>query len=134
MSYIEECKKLKCSGKETVILYLDDEKHNLNSFRINFRRRYGYKVVTAQTPKQALQILEETKVDVFVTDYKMPILDGQEMIDKVKSLYPSIKSMIITAYGDGLKSKVPVLDKPFDFNQIIDNIINICTQQTKTNI
>jgi DNA-binding NtrC family response regulator len=126
MSYIEECKKLKCSGKETVILYLDDEQHNLNSFRINFRRRYGYKVVTAQTPKQALQILEETKVDVFVTDYKMPILDGKEMIDKVKSLYPSIKSMIITAYGDGLKTKVPVLDKPFDFNQIINNIAYIC--------
>ena len=126
MSYIEECKKLKPQGKETVILYLDDEKHNLNSFRINFRRRYGYKVVTAQTQKEALQILENNKVDVFLTDYKMPIIDGTKMIDKVKSLYPSIKSMIITAYGDGLKTKVPVLDKPFDFNQIINNISYIC--------
>ena len=122
MSYIEECKKLKCNGKETVILYLDDEKHNLNSFRINFRRRYGYKVVTAQTQKEALHILKNNKVDVFVTDYKMPIIDGKEMIEKVKSLYPSIKSMIITAYADGLKAKVPVLDKPFDFNQIISYI------------
>jgi len=122
MSYIEECKKLKCNGKETVILYLDDEKHNLNSFRINFRRRYGYKVVTAQTQKEALHILKNNKVDVFVTDYKMPIIDGKEMIEKVKSLYPSIKSMIITAYADGLKAKVPVLDKPFDFNKIISYI------------
>ena len=86
MSYIEECKKLKPQGKETVILYLDDEKHNLNSFRINFRRRYGYKVVTAQTQKEAMQILENNKVDVFLTDYKMPIIDGKEMISKVKSL------------------------------------------------
>ena len=126
MSYIEECKKLNCSGKETVILYLDDEQHNLNSFRINFRRRYGYKVVTAQTEKEALQILKNNKVDVFVTDYKMPIINGTKMIDKVKYLYPSIKSMIVTAYAEGLKTKVPVLDKPFDFNQIINNIAYIC--------
>lgn len=126
MSYIEECKKLKPQGKETVILYLDDEKHNLNSFKINFRRRYGYKVVTAQNEKEAMHILQNNKIDVFVTDYKMPIIDGTKMIAKVKYLYPSIKSMIVTAYAEGLKTKVPVLDKPFDFNQIINNISCIC--------
>lgn len=126
MSYIEECNKINCNKYETVILYLDDEKNNLNSFRINFRRRYGYKVVTCQTQKEALQILENNKIDVFVTDYKMPRINGSEMVDKVKNLYPSIKSIIVTAYSDGLIAKVPILDKPFDFNEIINNIIAMC--------
>ena len=76
--------------------------------------------------KRLWQILQNNKIDVFVTDYKMPIIDGTKMIAKVKYLYPSIKSMIITAYAEGLKTKVPVLDKPFDFNKIINNISYIC--------
>lgn len=111
---------------ETTILYLDDEPHNLNSFKINFRRIYGYKVMTAETPKQALEILKTNSIDVFATDYIIPKTNGSQMVEKVKQLYPSIKSMIITSCFDGFKSSVPVLHKPFDFTQITYVINHMC--------
>jgi response regulator RpfG family c-di-GMP phosphodiesterase len=112
--------QLKQLVHSTTVLYLDDEKHNLNSFTANFRRRY--EVITAQTEKEALELLKTNDVDVFLTDYKMPKINGNQMIEKVKCLYPSIKSMIITAYSDGIKSSVPILHKPFNIPEIVYNI------------
>lgn len=114
------------NNNETTILYLDDEPQNLNSFKANYRRRYGYKVITAKTPKEALEILKTNSIDVFATDYKMPKTNGSQMVEKVKQLYPSIKSMIITSYFEGIKTNVPILHKPFDFTQITYVINYMC--------
>jgi len=48
------------------------------------------------------------------------------MVEKVKQLYPSIKSMIITSYIEGIKTNVPILHKPFDFHQITYVINYMC--------
>ena len=115
--------KLKSMVDSITVLYLDDEKHNLKSFEANFRRKY--EVITAQTEKEALELLKTNKVDVFLTDYRMPKINGNEIIEKVNKLYPSIRSMIITAYSEGLTANVPVLQKPFDVPDIIRNIYRI---------
>jgi len=112
--------RLKSMVDSITVLYLDDEKHNLKSFEANFRRKY--EVITAQTEKEALELLKTNKVDVFLTDYRMPKINGNEIIEKVNKLYPSIRSMIITAYSEGLTANVPVLQKPFDVPDIIRNI------------
>jgi len=111
---------LKKTVKSITVLYLDDEKHNLKSFEANFNRKY--EVITAQTEKEALELLKTNKIDVFLTDYNMPKVNGNQMIEKVKKLYPSIKSMIITAYSEGVKANVPVLYKPFNIPEIVNNI------------
>jgi len=108
------------------ILYLDDEVSNLLILEVNFKRLSGYKVITAQNEKQALELLKTNHVDVFLTDYMMPMVNGNQMVEKVKNLYPKIKSMIITAYADGVKSNVPILHKPFNIPEIVNNINYIC--------
>ena len=108
------------------ILYLDDEICNLLMLEVNFKRLSGYKVITAQSEEQALELLKTNHVDVFLTDYMMPMVNGNQMVEKVKNLYPQIKSMIITAYADGVKANVPVLNKPFNIPEIVNNINYIC--------
>ena len=54
----------------------------------------GYEVVTASDGKQALSKLEENKIDVVVTDLKMPNLDGIELLKKIKSTKPDIQVII----------------------------------------
>ena len=108
------------------ILYLDDEVCNLLMLEVSFKRLSGYTVITAQSEEQALEILKTNHVDVFLTDYMMPMVNGNQMVEKVKNLYPQIKSMIITAYADGVKSNVPILHKPFNIPEIVNNIKYIC--------
>lgn len=56
---------------------------------------------TATNAETALQILSrEREIDVIVTDYKMPGMDGLTLLVKVKALYPHIVRVLMTAYAD----------------------------------
>jgi CheY-like chemotaxis protein len=95
------------------ILYIDDEDINLKLFKLNFGNTYD--VVTLLSPLDALKKLETEKFKVIVTDYKMPILNGMELIDKIKSDHPDINCIILSAY---LESDV-VTDKTKVFKYIM---------------
>lgn len=87
------------------ILYVDDEEVNLKVFQLLFRNTY--EVITCDDPTKALQMLEDNEVDLIVTDYKMPILNGMELIEQVKAKHPSKLCIILSGF---LESEV-VMDK-----------------------
>jgi YesN/AraC family two-component response regulator len=55
---------------------------------------------TASNGREALFQIPEVKPDLIITDIKMPIMDGIELAEEIKKLYPQIKVMIVTAYED----------------------------------
>ncbi|MCX7747649.1 MAG: chemotaxis protein CheW [Clostridia bacterium] len=76
----------------------------------------GYNVLTAQNGKEALQILQEHKVDVVVSDIHMPVMDGLELIKKIRedknlSCLPAIAVTSMT----GSMQKQAGLNAGFDF-------------------
>ena len=80
------------------ILYLDDEVNNLESFKANFRK--FYEVYTAETANDAKQILKEHKIEIIITDQRMPDITGVEFLESVIEEYPDPIRMLLTGYAD----------------------------------
>ncbi|MDX5426468.1 MAG: response regulator [Bacteroidota bacterium] len=80
------------------VLYVDDEPNNLQSFKANFRR--DYKVFIAESGKEGLEILDKEKVEIILTDQRMPEMTGIEFLVKVREKYPDPMRLLITGYAD----------------------------------
>lgn len=80
------------------VLYVDDELHNLNSFKACFRRDFS--VFTAQTVDEALRILKEQEIHLIVTDQRMPETTGIEFLESIIKDYPDAIRMLLTGYAD----------------------------------
>jgi phosphoserine phosphatase RsbU/P len=86
------------SNPKYSILYIDDEEHNLISFKSTFRREYNIHVATSG--KAGLEIMEQDEIQLVITDQRMPEMTGVEFLEKVKLLYPDCIRMIMTGYSD----------------------------------
>jgi LytS/YehU family sensor histidine kinase len=84
--------------KDFSILYVDDEVHNLISFNATFRREY--KILTAPGGKEGLQILNEKKVHLVLSDQRMPGMTGVDFLEQVYQQFPETIRMIITGFSD----------------------------------
>lgn len=81
-----------------VVLYVDDEEHNLTSFTANFRR--NYQVLTAKNGKEGLELLKKHEVEVVITDQRMPQMSGVEFAEAVANFNPDIVRIILTGFSD----------------------------------
>ncbi|HBF39224.1 MAG TPA: DNA-binding response regulator [Firmicutes bacterium] len=57
-------------------------------------------VGAAQNGKQALEMVEEFSPDIIVTDIRMPVIDGLELLKNVSLNYPYIKTIVVSGYSD----------------------------------
>lgn len=80
------------------LLYVDDEEINLELFKINFNPEYD--IYTSPSAIDALSILEKEDIDVIITDFKMPKMNGIEFINKIKSNSPEKVCMMLTGYAE----------------------------------
>ncbi len=84
--------------KKIKVLYVDDEENNLISFKANFRMKY--QVYTAIGGEEALKILETKKIDIIITDQRMPNMTGVEFLENVQVKYPDPMRILLTGYAD----------------------------------
>ncbi len=80
------------------LLYVDDEEHNLISFAATFRKEY--KVHTAKTGEDGLEIMRNNDIKLVITDQRMPEMTGIEFLEKVIPEFPDAVRMILTGYSD----------------------------------
>ncbi|MDI3526048.1 MAG: hypothetical protein PWR03_231 [Tenuifilum sp.] len=78
------------------VLYVDDERINLELFRINFRN--DFEVILADSAEKGLEILKNEEIDVIVSDLKMPKMNGIEFIEKIKKETPKKVCILLTAF------------------------------------
>lgn len=82
----------------TDILYIDDEMHNLNTFKTAFRHLYNIHI--AKNAFEGLDILKETDIKLVISDQRMDGMSGTEFLKRVKRLYPDCFRIILTGYSD----------------------------------
>ena len=80
------------------ILIVDDEKNYLVVLS-SFLSEEGYEPITADNAQQALDIVENTDLDLVLTDMKMPSMDGIELLKLIKEKSPDLPVVMMTAYG-----------------------------------
>ena len=80
------------------ILFVDDEPRITNALKAIFRKEYS--VYTANSGVEALTLLDIEKVDVIVSDQRMPEMLGSELLAKVSSLYPQTMCILLTGFMD----------------------------------
>jgi len=117
------------------ILIVDDEKNILEAFK--FLLQDKYKVLTSDSGKEALKIIDEIEVDIVLLDIMMPDMDGLEVLEKIKEKDPSIEVVMITAtktVTTAVKAMklgaVDYLVKPVDNDDILLSIERIVKKRT----
>ncbi|RLA95337.1 MAG: sigma-54-dependent Fis family transcriptional regulator [Deltaproteobacteria bacterium] len=81
------------------ILVVDDELDTLEIFTRLIRKNTPYEVETSPSGEEALALLKERDVDLIIADYKMPNMDGLELLKRVKDNDPEQLFIMITAFG-----------------------------------
>ncbi len=80
------------------ILVVDDEDAARSVCR-DIAREAGLEVYEAETTEQALELLEQSAVDIIITDLKVPQLGGLELLKRVRISHPQVAVMVLTQYG-----------------------------------
>ncbi|RLJ62623.1 DNA-binding NtrC family response regulator [Lacinutrix venerupis] len=106
------------------ILIVDDDVNILELLQRHLQS-WNYHVFKAISVKEAVVILRDTKIDLLITDLKMPELDGSELIKFVSEHYPKLPKLVVTGYPSvqdslsAIKSGVvDYLTKPFTKNEL----------------
>jgi adenylate cyclase len=102
------------------LLIVDDEVRILTALRRSLRRE-GWEILVAESPADALRILEERAVDLILSDQKMPGMSGLELLAEVCERHPRTRRMLITGWTEevppekiaelGIRALIP---KPWD--------------------
>src|SRR3989339_377919 len=96
------------------ILVVDDEK-NYTLVLHALLTDAGFEVLTAQSGLEALDILEENDLDLVLTDMTMPMMDGMELLDRVKRDRPHLPVVMMTAYGTVEKAVEAMKKGAYDY-------------------
>lgn len=116
------------------ILIVDDEL-NIRLVLSAMLKKEGYSVASATDGLEALQTLKAGKIDVVITDLKMPNLDGMGLLNCITEQYPAVPVIIITAHGTVAtaveaikKGALDYITKPFE----LDDLKNVISKAIKT--
>lgn len=85
---------------ETPCLLLVDDEANILSALKRLLRREGYRILTAESGARGLELLAANRVEVILSDQRMPEMTGTEFLSRVKALYPDTVRMVLSGYSE----------------------------------
>ena len=105
-------------GNDTILVVEDDTVQMRQVVRL--LKAEGYSLSQASSGEEAVRILDEMTVNLVLTDRKMPAMDGDSLLDYVRTNHPGTPVAIITAYPEGVEGLKPdgLLEKPFRWHQL----------------
>jgi len=114
---------------QQTLLVVDDEPH-ISAALFRMLRRDGYRILIAASGVEALEILAINRVQVIISDQRMPEMSGTEFLDKVRQMYPDTIRMILSGYTDlrvvtesvNRGAVFKFLTKPWDDDQLRDHV------------
>ena len=115
------------------VLIVDDEEQLLLTMQAGFESyKDRFQILTARNGKEATALLAATRINLVVTDLKMPEMDGIELLSFLKNNFPEIPAIVMTAFGtpeieNGLlhTNMIRMLEKPVDFDELTQLILSL---------
>ncbi len=112
------------------LMIVDDEENILDSLSRFFSKRKEWEVVTCSSPLQAVDIAVQSSFDLFLSDYRMPGMNGVEFLTKTKEFSPHSMRIILSGATDfdGLVEAINkaeiyrFIPKPVNPNELIHTI------------
>src|SRR5689334_7147586 len=83
------------------ILLVDDNASGLRA-RKSVLEELGYRVTAALNGEEALECFGQQKFDLVITDYKMPRVDGSELIARLRKKVPELRIILLSGYVEAL--------------------------------
>jgi len=111
--------------EQKTILCVDDEPLILETLKLALLKK-GFRVLTAQSGEEGLRLLEIHSVEMVISDYRMPGMNGMEFLFKVQGRYPEKILCILTGVFQEDFSEEEIkqmgihhfFKKPFDLDQL----------------
>ncbi len=100
--------------KKSEILVVDDEDIVRESLR-DWLEGVGYAVQAAASAEEALEILKKKKYSIMLADLVMPGLNGIELMQEAKKMYPTLATVIITAHATIQTAITAIREGAFDY-------------------
>lgn len=120
--------------KEMTMLYVEDE--DVARMAVGaFLKRQVKTLLTASNGKEGLDIFEREHPGVVVTDLEMPVMNGMEMVRRIRELDDGTPVIITTAYDDeahACPEADRIIIKPIMFNELLATILECLTERQTT--
>lgn len=84
-------------SERAVVLLVDDEDRILSALRRSLRRE-GHELLEAASGREALAVLRARRVDLVVSDHKMPGMTGLELIREIAVQWPETERLLLTGW------------------------------------
>jgi DNA-binding NtrC family response regulator len=125
-------------SKPPRVLLVDDEEMVITSIRAFLSLETEYEILAQTRPEDALRRLDEAPVDVIVTDYLMPRMNGLQLLAEAKKRQPEAARVLLTGHADKQSAIEAInavglyqyLEKPWDNAQLL-LVINGAIERTR---
>ena len=103
------------SARESKVLIVDDDK-SVRNFLEKFLKQKGYQwVKSVDTGVEALDIIEKDVIKLVLLDIKLPIMDGMEVLRKIKEIRPDTDVIMITGFPEEATAKEALKLGAYDY-------------------
>ena len=82
------------------LLLVDDEPHVTGALSLQLEAREDMDVYIANSAAETLNVLRKTRIDLMVSDIRMPGMTGLELLSRVQKEQPDCKVILLTGYAD----------------------------------
>jgi len=116
------------------ILFVDDEKNVLQGLRRSLRSmRHQWTMHFAEGGAAGLEVLQDAPIDMIVSDMRMPEMDGAQLLEKVRTEYPSTGRFVLSGQADrettyrSIGPSHRFFSKPYDgevFTQAVQHVLD----------
>lgn len=121
---------------ENLILVVDDEPE-ICGMLSTYLSKKGYDVITAENGKDALELFNERNPILVITDYKMPVMNGLDLLKNIKALNNATQVILVSGHADvkvaveALKEEAfDFLSKPVDLKEVM-SVVTDAIERTK---
>lgn len=111
------------------LLVVEDDRATLSLYRAGLKSLQGFRILSASNGREALEVLRQEPVHVLITDLDMPVMDGFNLITKVRRLYPQIPVIVMTGLDEDQHLNTPldlgairILSKPLRLGFLVEVI------------
>ena len=122
------------SRSSTPSILLAEDEAMLRMLAADTLRDSGYEVIETVDGAAALEVLKSgVRVDLLISDIKMPRMTGYELVEAGLSLRPQLRVLLMTGYSQDpmpkaiAEANISTLHKPFDFDELpkyVERMIN----------